>query len=760
VWAYLRTVLRLAPARPALPAGVRTAVAATVPLSVALLVPMPGAVWVAVAAFMASAVDKGGAYRTRARTLGALTLFTGLGGVIGALAASHPVAAVPITLLWVTASGLAYAYGDGAASVGTVAAVVFVVSLSDPAPDLMAAVSRGGLLVGGGVWAMALALGLWPIRVYRPARQAVASAYRVVADYASEIAELAATPAGDGWQGQIERSPARIRQVLEQGRMILLAIRRGRARESGRGERLLVLLENADRMFANLVALANVLESEGRAGRSHRERSRVASEVAAFAATAREIARAIQSESTGAVPIPASWSLDADRDAAMTEAAGVGSSAEASLPLGGIPEARPGVGQAGLGHGAGDGAGAPAWAGSAIRLLARLREYAANAADVAASMADERPSPRRQRVERAQPPVDPPSLLAPLRESLAPGSLVLQHALRVGITAAVAVALSTALRLDHGYWIAMTSVVVLQPYMGATVQRGLQRVAGTVIGAAVAALLAATVHDPRGILVFVFLFSGASVALLPLSYAVFAMFLTPAFVLLAEVVSGDWQLAGVRTVNTLIGGGLALAAIRLLWPSPERQRLPEHVAEALRACGVYLGHATDSFSPRKDHPQGHLGDVRRAFGLAANNAETSLQRLLQESPTQMREAEAYMTLIAYTRRVVAAAIALAATRRFQSGGAEEEALAHFGRTSRQVLDDLADAVLHTRPPLPLSEPSGPVFEDEDLRATSNRVTRQLGVLHGTVARLVGTAAPSKAASAPEPHAARAPRASD
>src|SRR5690606_14177362 len=141
---------------PNLWAGVRTAVASTAPLAFALLGGLDEAVWVAVMAFLASAIDKGGAYRTRARMLGALTLLAGFGGALGALAAHHPLVAVPVTLLWVTAGGLAFAYGDAPASVGTVASVVFVVSLSEPVPDLAAALARGGLLVAGGLWAMAL----------------------------------------------------------------------------------------------------------------------------------------------------------------------------------------------------------------------------------------------------------------------------------------------------------------------------------------------------------------------------------------------------------------------------------------------------------------------------------------------------------------------------------------------------------------------------------------------------------------------------
>ena len=81
------------------------------------------------------------------------------------------------------------------------------------------------------------------------------------------------------------------------------------------------------------------------------------------------------------------------------------------------------------------------------------------------------------------------------------------------------------------------------------------------------------------------------VALLPLNYGAYAVFGTPAFVLLAESSAGDWHLAGLRIVNTLIGGALALIGAQLLWPGEERNRLPELAATAIRANAEFLRRA-------------------------------------------------------------------------------------------------------------------------------------------------------------------------
>ena len=119
---------------------------------------------------------------------------------------------------------------------------------------------------------------------------------------------------------------------------------------------------------------------------------------------------------------------------------------------------------------------------------------------------------------------------------------------------------------------------------------------GTVVGGIFTAALGALFHDARAILVLSFIFAAVSVAVLPINYTASRSFLTPTFVLLAEASAGDWHLAGVRVLDTLLGGVLALLGARFLWPAPEwaaaayvhggrvegESRLPPYGGEHLR----------------------------------------------------------------------------------------------------------------------------------------------------------------------------------
>jgi uncharacterized membrane protein YccC len=66
----------------------------------------------------------------------------------------------------------------------------------------------------------------------------------------------------------------------------------------------------------------------------------------------------------------------------------------------------------------------------------------------------------------------------------------LYYALRTGAAAGVATAIWQSLHLDRGWWIAVSAVVVIQPDRSATLAKSVNRVLGTLIGAATATLAA------------------------------------------------------------------------------------------------------------------------------------------------------------------------------------------------------------------------------------------------------------------------------
>ena len=702
----VRAATALAPARPDFAAGLRAGLATVAPLVADHLLALGGGTWMSLAGFSGALADKGGPYRTRAATLGTLTVAGALVVLLGTLGAIHPALAIPLSFAVAVTCSLGRAYGTAGASVGVAALSMYVIALAyppEPGNGLApAALIRAGFVVIGGVWAMLVALVLWPLRPFRPVRLAVGGAYRALADYADEVATSSR-------RGESMTNPPRVRAALEVAHAALATVRRGRPGESGRGERLVVLGETADQLFGQVFGLSDIAEAMPVETRDVAAQAALADGVAAFSVTMRGLADGVEAEDES-IPVAVPWSGHLLR----------------SRLLPGLPS-KPAAAQVNE--------EARLHYEHAAALLDRMAQYAGVAAATVAGLNTGARIPPLERPQEVEDPEAGPGWLAPLQAALSWNSVVLRFALRLGLVTALAVALTAAFDLKRGYWITLTAGLILQPYTGATSVRALQRMLGTVVGGILTAGLAALFHDPRAIVGLVFVFAILSVALLPLNYAAFSVFLTPTFVLLAEATTGDWHLAGVRILNTVLGGVLALAGSRLLWPSPEAERLPAYLAQTITSLRGYLAGVVDRFDDRSDDAGRRLRAQRRQVGLAILNADESFQRLLGEHRGPAEALAPVMTLLTYTRRFTASIAALALSRHSVEA-VSPETIAPFVRAADGALTELATALASGHVPAPLPDlPELPVgLASPLLRGRLTRLGRQLKTMHDAAAR--------------------------
>ena len=633
----VRAATVVAPVRPAYAAGFRAALATVVPLLAAQALRLTGGTWMSLAGFSGAIVDKGGAYTTRAAAIAALTGFGAAAMLIGAVASHELAIAVALTFVVALVCGLGRAWGNTGATVGASVLNMFVISLAYPAPSLASALGRSGYAIAGGAWAALVALVLWPVRPYRPARLAIADTLRKLAGYVDEIAKP--LESGNVGDDALPAGSLTVRAALENARAVLAAIRRGRPGESGRGERLLVVSQTADQMFANLIALVETIEAIAPAARDARQQEHIVTALRDVTRVLRELAERVEEEKqTGTTVVRFSG---AGLQESLTSKSNEAVDGLTSPPAVSVDAAPHYV--------------------HAAALLDRIATFANVAVANVAALDSVRP-PIPTTMPGTEEVAEPRALLAPLRSVLAHDSLVLRHALRVAIVTAVAVWLAGALHLARGYWVTVTAVIILQPYTGVTTQRAVQRVIGTVLGGILTAGLGALFHDIRAILVLSFIFAAVSVALLPVNYTAFAVFLTPTFVLLAEASAGDWHLATVRVINTLLGGAIALLGARLLWPAPEWTRLPRYLAATLRTNRDYLQTVVRSFPDRSDAAGEAMRTRRRDAALAAINAEESFQRLLAENGGRSDLLAPVMTFLTFVRRFTVSIAALAVSR--------------------------------------------------------------------------------------------------
>jgi len=307
-----------------------------------------------------------------------------------------------------------------------------------------------------------------------------------------------------------------------------------------------------------------------------------------------------------------------------------------------------------------------------------------------------------------------------LRANLDWHSLMFRHALRCAVCAAGAVWISHRLGLPYAYWMAVTVVIVQQPYIATTWQRALERVGGSLVGGAVAALLGLVLHTPFALTAAVFPLAALTMAFRPVSYTLFVTFLTPLIVLIIDVThpgANELTLAGLRALNSLLGGVIAFAGSLLLWPSWEPDRMRRLMAGALRACGEFCGLALTDSAPRQE-----LQQARRAAGLAISNAEASRERQSLEAWLRRGPVEAALSVMVLIRGLQGIAVAAWLHPRLPSAG---ERVAGFVRDHTRWIAQRLDTG---------REEADALMPPKSSNSDAQRATQQLQLLRSAVDR--------------------------
>lgn len=725
----------------ALLAGLRAATATVAPIVVAAVTGQHLLLWAALGGWLTSLADAGGAYRTRARSMAAFVVGGALTCAVASLASGHRTLALVLVAVWAAMGGLLRVGGDAGAALGIMYAATFVAALAMPTTDPREAWLRAALLAAGGLSAMVLALGVWPVRPYAPVRERAAAAVHALSALARGLRDAfhaavraphdpaAATDPRTPFATLARTRHAPVRAALEEARIVLAQTRRTRLATSRAAEDLAVLLEQVDELFAALVGAEGAVEAVSLAPEPD---ERV---LEAIAVVLRRLPEALD----GLAASIAVGRRSGQRPPALPALDGAVVALWNRLePLPGIVPGRP-AGER-VGH-----------AAALLEQVTTLLDAVVDTTVAMVSGRDPDPVARPGRTRWATMPRRAvASVVGALRLLAAPDAVTRRHAMRLGVMVAVAQLIGGAFHVTRAHWMTTTVLLVLQPYAGATWQRSAARVGGTVLGGVVAAVLAAVLHDQLALAAAMFVLAVAAVAVRRIDYALFTFFLTPLFVLLAEPALGDWRLAGVRIVDTVTGGVLAVLASRVLWPTYESESIPatlgtllDRVRESLDAAARAAGLLPDG------EAAGAPARARRRMGLAANMADAALERWLAEPRGRGRrhDAEALLTMLAEVRRVGVACTGLAALPRH--AGAPPAPLVERVAVLDAMLVDLAEAMRAGRPPAPadpgvVAGAAGASRRTAEHHVVSpaagplSRVARHVLGLHGAVSRLVGS----------------------
>jgi uncharacterized membrane protein YccC len=203
------------------------------------------------------------------------------------------------------------------------------------------------------------------------------------------------------------------------------------------------------------------------------------------------------------------------------------------------------------------------------------------------------------------------------RDSLANG-------VRIGLCLAVATAIAAAMQdRVHGFWLPLTTAVIVRPEYASVFVRTVNRIFGTVIGALVATGVLAVLSSGLPLVVATALALGFVVLSAPKLYGFSVIGITTSALLSRSIGQVDPVAPVFRLQDTLIGATIAVVFGYLLWPGARRFPAYAQLSGALESAHDYLREAIKPAAQRR-HWQSVRADAYRLAHQARATAEAAV----------------------------------------------------------------------------------------------------------------------------------------
>jgi uncharacterized membrane protein YccC len=638
------------------PRALRNAIGVVLPLIAGFALHMPrGGLVVASGALNVSYSDGSDPYSERAKRMLASSVVCAVAVFTGAISGKHQVIAIVLATAWAFVAGMFVAIGGAAPDLGVISLVTLLIYAAQPLTPRQAAIS-GGLALVGGLLQTALSVAFWAVHRYDPERRALASFYLELANRAATPLNATSAPLASVHSEQAQEAlmglgsdpgadSLRYRALLSQGeriRLSLLMLSRLRLRmqrENPDYPAIEILNHYLDVTSLILRNISNLLLPAVELRQQKINHDLV---------NALDLQGKQLREQQGATP--PSFLAAVSKDAIFQMEA-LGGQLRAALDLASSSEA------------------------------VEIEDSAAQTTTR---------TPWREQFR---------GWMEALRANLNLQSPAFRHALRLAVLVAAGDIIGRMVSWRRTYWLPMTVVLVLKPEFTATFTRGLLRIAGTIVG-----LLLATglFHMFQLNIAEQIIFIFGLVFLLrwlgPANYGIFGIVVSALIVLLLAIGGiAPKDVIWARGINTVAGGVLTLLAYRL-WPSWERTRISERMAQMLEA---YRDYVETLAGGRLDNDSGmpELERARRGGRVARSNLEASIDRLSSEPGTTREQMSRLNGVLASSHRFVHALMALDAIFSQSPELANSPPLQVFTSHVVRTLQLLADTLRGSRIPL-------------------------------------------------------------
>jgi Fusaric acid resistance protein-like len=227
----------------------------------------------------------------------------------------------------------------------------------------------------------------------------------------------------------------------------------------------------------------------------------------------------------------------------------------------------------------------------------------------------------------AGPPTRPTRRLRSRWRAAATPTALLNGA-RIGLCLGIATAITVAMHEPaHAFWLPLTVAVIVRPEYASVFVRTVNRVCGTVTGAALAGAILWAYPSGLAVAIAAAAALGFAVLMAPKLYGLSVIGVTASALLSGSIGHVDPVAPGLRLLDTVIGAVVAVVFGYLSWPGARRLPQSARLDAGIAAARAYLGEAV---KPRGVRTEWHS---RRddAYQLA-HQARASCQAALLEPP--------------------------------------------------------------------------------------------------------------------------------
>jgi uncharacterized membrane protein YccC len=216
-------------------------------------------------------------------------------------------------------------------------------------------------------------------------------------------------------------------------------------------------------------------------------------------------------------------------------------------------------------------------------------------------------------------------------------SNIFRHSVRVSLALLAGYTLSIFLPVGHDYWILLTIIVILKPAYALTRQRNVQRLGGTLAGAALAALILFAVKQTSVLVGIIMICMITTYSLIRINYFISVIFMTTYIIVAFHFLKSGTitMVLQDRIVDTAIGSLISFVLLYLIPPKWEHENIRSLCMDAIIANKSYYAYIAGAFAGKEFITQQYKLKRKESYVAMANLGD-AFQRMLNEPKSKQQ----------------------------------------------------------------------------------------------------------------------------